>query len=223
MIYSAKASRKQKRSELDRLDDRQQYYLPLPSIHHNREQAHYYSNDLQYQPQSQPYYQHLARLQGSNFALDNHFTDNTFKAKLYLDLKKYASESTPLVNNNFQHENWVKTRWILVPMLPLTFGMNILTPCKFKNTFWTIWTFVVSISLIGALTYVSVWMVHMSSRVVGIPETIAGMTILSWGTGIPELIASIVLIKKTSQADMAICNTIGSNIIDISFCLSIPW
>lgn len=120
-------------------------------------------------------------------------------------------------------ENWVSSNWILLPMLPLTLSMKVLTPFKFKTTCWTIWTFLVSIVLIGGLTYVSVWMVHLFGQTVGIPETIAGMTILSWGTGIPELIASIVLIKKTAQADMAICNTIGSNVIDISFCLSLPW
>lgn len=120
-------------------------------------------------------------------------------------------------------DNWVRSNWILVPVLPLTLSMKALTPCKFKNTCWTIWTFLVSIALIGGLTYVSVWMVHLFGQSVGIPETVAGMTVLSWGTGIPELIASIVLIKKTAQADMAICNTIGSNVIDLSFCLSLPW
>lgn len=122
-----------------------------------------------------------------------------------------------------KHSNWVSSNWILVPMFPLTFSMKLLMPGKFKTTFWTIWSFLISIFLIGALTYVSVWMVHSLSRTLGIPETVAGMTILSWGTGIPELIASIVLIRKTAEADMAISNTIGSNVIDISFCLSLPW
>lgn len=123
-----------------------------------------------------------------------------------------------------EHEaGWLNSYWVLLPMLPLTLSLKLLTPLKFKNTCWTIWTFIVSIGLIGALTYVCVWMVHLFSEAMGIPETVAGMTILSWGTGIPELIASIVLIKKTAQADMAICNTIGSNVIDASFCLSLPW
>jgi len=154
-----------------------------------------------------------------------------------LDLGIAIKNSTCLVrdaNNRFGYsdgcgklneheENWVSSKWILVPMLPLTLSMKVLTPLKFKTTCWTIWTFLVSVALIGGLTYISVWMVHLFGKTVGIPETIAGMTILSWGTGIPELIASIVLIKKTAQADMAICNTIGSNVIDISFCLSLPW
>lgn len=122
-----------------------------------------------------------------------------------------------------EHHGWLSSNWVLVPMLPITLCLRLLAPLKFKNTCWTIWTFLVSIALIGALTYVSVWMVHLFGQAVGVPETVAGMTILSWGTGIPELIASIVLIKKTAQADMAICNTIGSNVIDASFCLSLPW
>lgn len=160
---------------------------------------------------------------------------NQFDSSASLNLGLVMKNSTRLANEDFlksgkhfddedEHEdNWVSSKWILVPMLPLTLSMKVLTPCKFKNTCWTIWTFIVSICLIGGLTYVSVWMVHCFGQSVGIPETVAGMTILSWGTGIPELIASIVLIKKTAQADMAICNTIGSNVIDVSFCLSLPW
>lgn len=137
-------------------------------------------------------------------------------------LKKNVDQDE-LDAKNYEEHNWLSSNWILLPMFPLTISMKVLTPLKFKNTCWTIWTFIVSICLIGALTYVSVWVVHLLGQQMGIPETVAGMTILSWGTGIPELIASIVLIKKTAQADMAICNTIGSNVIDASFCLSLPW
>uniref|UniRef100_A0A6G1S2Y4 Sodium/potassium/calcium exchanger 4 n=2 Tax=Aceria tosichella TaxID=561515 RepID=A0A6G1S2Y4_9ACAR len=149
-----------------------------------------------------------------------------------IDLGIAIKNSTCLMKNldqdelnarNYEEHNWLSSKWVLLPMFPLTLSMKVLTPLKFKNTCWTIWTFIVSICLIGALTYVSVWVVHLLGQQLGIPETVAGMTILSWGTGIPELIASIVLIKKTAQADMAICNTIGSNVIDASFCLSLPW
>jgi Ca2+/Na+ antiporter len=149
-----------------------------------------------------------------------------------IDLGIAIKNSTCLVKNvdqdeinarNYEEHNWLSSKWVLLPMFPLTLSMKVLTPLKFKNTCWTVWTFIVSICLIGALTYVSVWVVHLIGQQLGIPETVAGMTILSWGTGIPELIASIVLIKKTAQADMAICNTIGSNVIDASFCLSLPW
>ena len=57
----------------------------------------------------------------------------------------------------------------------------------------------------------------------GIPDTVSGITILAAGTSIPELISSYLIIKKSGLADMAICNSIGSNIFDILFCLGLPW
>lgn len=125
--------------------------------------------------------------------------------------------------DDHKESNWVSSKWILIPMFPLTLSMKMLMPGKLRSTFCTIWTFVISMFIIGGLTYISVWMVHSLSQFLGIPEAVAGMTILSWGTGVPELIASIVLIRKTAEADMAISNTIGSNVIDVSFCLSLPW
>lgn len=142
------------------------------------------------------------------------------------DVENGSKIHNQIMSNDINHNeesNWVSSKWILVPMFPLTLSMRVLMPRKLRSTFWTIWTFVISVTVIGGLTYVSVWMVHSLGQCLGIPETVAGMTILSWGTGVPELIASIVLIRKTAEADMAISNTIGSNVIDVSFCLSVPW
>lgn len=150
----------------------------------------------------------------------DHVKSNPIGGKRFELITNGQREILELENHN---SKWVSSRWIQVPMLPLTLSMRLLMPYKFKSTCWTIWTFLISIIVIGGLTYVSVWMVHSLSQCLGIPEVVAGMTILSWGTGIPELIASIVLIRKTAEADMAISNTIGSNVIDISFCLSLPW
>jgi len=58
---------------------------------------------------------------------------------------------------------------------------------------------------------------------IGIPDTVSGITILAAGTSIPELISSYIIVKKAGLADMAICNSIGSNIFDILFCLGVPW
>lgn len=57
----------------------------------------------------------------------------------------------------------------------------------------------------------------------GIPDTVSGITVLAAGTSIPELITSYLIVKKAGLADMAICNSIGSNIFDILFCLGLPW
>ena len=58
---------------------------------------------------------------------------------------------------------------------------------------------------------------------IGIPDTVSGITILAAGTSVPELISSYLIVKKAGLANMAICNSIGSNIFDILFCLGVPW
>lgn len=67
-----------------------------------------------------------------------------------------------------------------------------------------------------------------------------GITILAIGTSIPEAISSVIVTKKGTlkysldlfliwfqfslgYGSMAVCNAVGSNNFNISFCLSVPW
>lgn len=50
----------------------------------------------------------------------------------------------------------------------------------------------------------------------GIPEHIIGLTIISFGTTLPELATSIIAARK-GQSDLAIGNVIGSNIYNLLF------
>ena len=54
----------------------------------------------------------------------------------------------------------------------------------------------------------------------GISETLVGLTIVSIGTSLPELVTSIVAAKK-GETDIALGNVIGSNIFNILFVLGI--
>ena len=51
-----------------------------------------------------------------------------------------------------------------------------------------------------------------------IPTLIIGLTIVAFGTSLPELITSITAAKK-GQADIAIGNIVGSNVFNILFVL----
>lgn len=55
---------------------------------------------------------------------------------------------------------------------------------------------------------------------VGMSETLVGLTIVSIGTSLPELVTSIVAAKK-NQIGMALGNAIGSNIFNIGMVLGI--
>lgn len=58
------------------------------------------------------------------------------------------------------------------------------------------------------------------ARAAGMTETLIGLTVVAFGTSLPELVTSIVAIKKKESA-MAVGNTIGSNIFNILFILGI--
>ncbi|MBO4457059.1 MAG: calcium/sodium antiporter [Butyrivibrio sp.] len=58
------------------------------------------------------------------------------------------------------------------------------------------------------------------ARAAGMTETLIGLTVVAFGTSLPELVTSVVAIRKKESA-LAIGNTIGSNIFNILFILGI--
>ena len=58
------------------------------------------------------------------------------------------------------------------------------------------------------------------ARVVGMTETLIGLTIVAVGTSLPELVTSIVAAKK-GETGLAIGNVIGSNIFNLLFILGV--
>lgn len=67
-----------------------------------------------------------------------------------------------------------------------------------------------------------VWWATTAGRIIGIPDSIMGLTILAAGTSVPDLITS-VLVAKEGHGDMAVSSSIGSNIFDILVGLPLPW
>lgn len=83
-------------------------------------------------------------------------------------------------------------------------------------------TFIMSTIYLSGLSYLLVWMVVIICFTFGIPDTVAGLTILAFGTSVPEIISSIIVTQK-GKGEMAISNSIGSNVFDILICLGLPW
>lgn len=55
---------------------------------------------------------------------------------------------------------------------------------------------------------------------IGMSQTLIGLTVVAFGTSLPELVTSIVAAKK-NEVDMALGNVIGSNVFNILFVLGI--
>lgn len=58
------------------------------------------------------------------------------------------------------------------------------------------------------------------ASLVGISDTLIGLTVVALGTSLPELVTSIVAARK-NEVDIAVGNVIGSNIFNILFVLGI--
>ncbi|XP_054156542.1 sodium/potassium/calcium exchanger 3-like [Oppia nitens] len=88
---------------------------------------------------------------------------------------------------------------------------------------WPVLTFAVSIGWLTGLSYCTVWSVDGLSELLAIPQTISGMTLLAAGSAVPDLVTTVILIKKKGLASMGMCATIAANIYAIVVGLGLPW
>ncbi|KAL0969693.1 hypothetical protein UPYG_G00230960 [Umbra pygmaea] len=83
-------------------------------------------------------------------------------------------------------------------------------------------SFFLSTVWIAIFSYLMVWMVTVIGYTLGIPDVIMGITFLAAGTSVPDCIASLIVARQ-GLGDMAVSNTIGSNVFDILVGLGLPW
>nr|XP_060612544.1 sodium/potassium/calcium exchanger 4 isoform X2 [Anolis sagrei ordinatus] len=115
-----------------------------------------------------------------------------------------------------------KLKWILT--WPLIFLLFFTVPnCskpRWENFFML--TFLLSTVWIAMFSYVMVWLVTVIGYTLGIPDVIMGITFLAAGTSVPDCMASLIVARQ-GLGDMAVSNTIGSNVFDILVGLGVPW
>jgi K+-dependent Na+/Ca+ exchanger-like protein len=82
--------------------------------------------------------------------------------------------------------------------------------------------FIISIILIALLSWVLVESAVVISNFLGVPKYIVALTVLAFGTSVPDMMSSIIVAKQ-GRGGMAISNALGSNIFDILIGLGMPW
>ena len=87
---------------------------------------------------------------------------------------------------------------------------------------WYPLTFIMCVIWIAISSYLVSWMMTVVGDTIGIPDSIMGITFLAAGGNVPEL-ASIVILARQGDGNMAMSNTLGANILDILLCLGLPW
>uniref|UniRef100_A0AAY5EW57 Sodium/calcium exchanger membrane region domain-containing protein n=1 Tax=Electrophorus electricus TaxID=8005 RepID=A0AAY5EW57_ELEEL len=114
-------------------------------------------------------------------------------------------------------EDWVVS-WPLGVLLYYTVP-NCVLPRWHR---WFMVTFITSTLWIAIFSYLMVWMVTIISYTLDIPDYIMGITFLAAGTSVPDCMASLIVARQ-GMGDMAVSNSIGSNIFDILLGLGFPW
>nr|XP_046229325.1 sodium/potassium/calcium exchanger 4 isoform X1 [Scatophagus argus] len=115
-----------------------------------------------------------------------------------------------------------KVKWLISWPLLLLLFLTIPNCAKPRWEKYFMLSFILSTLWIAIFSYFMVWMVTIIGYTLGIPDVIMGITFLAAGTSVPDCIASLIVARQ-GLGDMAVSNTIGSNVFDILVGLGVPW
>ncbi|KAL0973855.1 hypothetical protein UPYG_G00212090 [Umbra pygmaea] len=115
-----------------------------------------------------------------------------------------------------------RVRWLLSWPLWLLLYCTVPNCVLPRWSRWYLLTFLTSTLWIAVFSYLMVWMVTIISFTLGIPEVVMGITFLAAGTSVPDCMASLIVARQ-GMGDMAVSNSIGSNIFDVLLGLGFPW
>ncbi|XP_028253346.1 sodium/potassium/calcium exchanger 4 isoform X2 [Parambassis ranga] len=115
-----------------------------------------------------------------------------------------------------------KFKWLISWPLLLLLFFTVPNCAKPRWERYFMVSFILSTVWIAVFSYLMVWMVTIIGYTLGIPDVIMGITFLAAGTSVPDCIASLIVARQ-GLGDMAVSNTIGSNVFDILVGLGVPW
>uniref|UniRef100_A0AAQ5XZC2 Sodium/calcium exchanger membrane region domain-containing protein n=1 Tax=Amphiprion ocellaris TaxID=80972 RepID=A0AAQ5XZC2_AMPOC len=115
-----------------------------------------------------------------------------------------------------------KLKWLTMWPLSLLLFFTVPNCAKRRWERWFMVSFFTATIWIAGLSYIMVWMVTVIGFTLGIPDVIMGITFLAAGTSVPDCMASVIVARQ-GMGDMAISNSIGSNVFDILVGLGLPW
>nr|XP_033795177.1 sodium/potassium/calcium exchanger 3 [Geotrypetes seraphini] len=113
-------------------------------------------------------------------------------------------------------------KWVITWPLCLLLYFTVPNCSKPRWQKWFLVTFATTSLWIAAFSYIMVWMVTIIGYTLGIPDVIMGITFLAAGTSVPDCMASLIVARQ-GMGDMAVSNSIGSNVFDILIGLGLPW
>ncbi|CAB1331094.1 unnamed protein product [Coregonus sp. 'balchen'] len=166
---------------------------------------------------------------GLRIMITNHFGPKT---RLRMASRLIINEQQRLVqaSNGVDNETMVitdggcmeKVKWLISWPILLLLYFTVPNCAKPRWERFFMLSFFLSTVWIAVFSYFMVWMVTIIGYTLGIPDVIMGITFLAAGTSVPDCIASLIVARQ-GLGDMAVSNTIGSNVFDILVGLGLPW
>ncbi|XP_056872925.1 sodium/potassium/calcium exchanger 4 isoform X2 [Takifugu flavidus] len=138
------------------------------------------------------------------------------------DKARNSEESDTISPFHIPRDAGNKIKWLLSWPLLLLLFFTIPNCAKARWEKCFMLSFILSTLWIAIFSYFMVWMVTIIGYTLGIPDVIMGITFLAAGTSVPDCIASLIVARQ-GLGDMAVSNTIGSNVFDILVGLGVPW
>uniref|UniRef100_A0A8C6S1Q3 Solute carrier family 24 member 4b n=1 Tax=Neogobius melanostomus TaxID=47308 RepID=A0A8C6S1Q3_9GOBI len=138
------------------------------------------------------------------------------------DKKPESEESDTISPFHIPRGCGSKIKWLISWPLLLLLFLTVPNCAKPRWERFFMVSFILSTLWIAIFSYVMVWMVTIIGYTLGIPDVIMGITFLAAGTSVPDCIASLIVARQ-GLGDMAVSNTIGSNVFDILVGLGVPW
>lgn len=133
-----------------------------------------------------------------------------------------AEENTTISPFHFPRNAGSRVKWLMSWPLLLLLYFTVPNCAKPRWEKYFMLSFILSTVWIAVFSYLMVWMVTIIGYTLGIPDVIMGITFLAAGTSVPDCIASLIVARQ-GLGDMAVSNTIGSNVFDILVGLGVPW
>ncbi|KAF0697634.1 Aste57867_11683 [Aphanomyces stellatus] len=139
-----------------------------------------------------------------------------------------AALDDPLVDPSEQDElprTWLQ--FVLqVLSEPFHLAFQLTLPTRDGDTYSTRHLYLLALALsIGYVALFSAGALYLTRRLssaLGLSSTTAGATLLALGAQIPDTMASVSL-ARAGHADAAVCNAIGSQVINVTLGSGLPW
>jgi len=156
-------------------------------------------------------------------------TQNFWKEKVKEHDEKHAEKESKGDEEDGLQLKWPKDKgikakifFVITSPLLVMFYFTIPDTRKeyWKNFF--LLSFILSILWIAAFSYFMVWFATIIGDIFGISTAVMGLTFLSAGTSIPDLLSSVIVARQ-GHGNMAVSSSIGSNLFDILVGLPLPW